>query len=337
MGGQVSGQRRQFIQDLITRLKNSPGPQSSSPSWSSDRKFEVIAPGHLPLQNHKIQDEFEGELLESKYVPDLPSSRIQENSDNRDNRRKTLPGQYSRNVLRNSDNPYFQTYETFNWNRDAEPQSGSSYYQQDPEMWDRWDTWPSSFSENRRSKRSPYKNIKIKIGNPFADSPFYYNGKKPRRRVRVKQVLAARPAHTRSRYGYRHVSSNRVDSEQRYYDNYDNYDNYEDGESEHEGLWDDKKFDDLQYNDDRLVTLNEPENLPETDDYETHLSNEARELLGSGNFIIEKGGTFYDDEMRGYSELHPYRANNFNNNFRDFADIKHQRLQQIYNNQGNYY
>merc|ERR1712064_202305 len=134
MGGQVSAQRRQFIQDLITRLKNSPGPQSSSPSWSSERQFEVIAPGYLPLQNHKIQDEFEGELLESKYVPDLPSSRIQENSDNR---------------------------------------------------------------ENRRSKRSPYKNIKIKIGNPFADSPFYYNGKKPRRRVRVKQVLAARPAHTR--------------------------------------------------------------------------------------------------------------------------------------------
>merc|ERR1712064_224981 len=98
MGGQVSAQRRQFIQDLITRLKNSPGPQSSSPCWSSDRQFEVIAPGHLPLQNHKIQDEFEGELLEGKYVPDLPSSRIQENSDNRDNRRKTLPGQYSRNV-----------------------------------------------------------------------------------------------------------------------------------------------------------------------------------------------------------------------------------------------
>lgn len=66
-------------------------------------------------------------------------------------------------------------------------------------MWDRWDTWPSSFSENRRAKRSPYKNIKIKIGNPFADSPFYYNGKKPRRRVRVKQVLAARPAHVRLR------------------------------------------------------------------------------------------------------------------------------------------
>ena len=56
LGGQVTAQRRQFIQDLIARLKNSPGPRSSSPSWSSDRQFEVIAPGHLPLQNHKIQD-----------------------------------------------------------------------------------------------------------------------------------------------------------------------------------------------------------------------------------------------------------------------------------------
>lgn len=90
LGGQVTAQRRQFIQDLIARLKNSPGPRSSSPSWSSDRQFEVIAPGHLPLQNHKIQDEFEGELLESKYIPDLPASRIQENSDRQKNTAGTV-------------------------------------------------------------------------------------------------------------------------------------------------------------------------------------------------------------------------------------------------------
>ena len=56
-----------------------------------------------------FQDEFEGELLESKYIPDLPASRIQENSD----RQKTLPGQYSRNVLRNSDKPYFSNIWNF--------------------------------------------------------------------------------------------------------------------------------------------------------------------------------------------------------------------------------
>ena len=67
------------------------------------------------------------------------------------------------------------------------------------------------------------------------------------------------------------MSSNRVDNEQRY---------YEDGESEHEGLWDNINLDNLQYNDDRqfhddqhynddrLFTINEPENLPEVNDYE---------------------------------------------------------------------
>ena len=67
------------------------------------------------------------------------------------------------------------------------------------------------------------------------------------------------------------MGSNRVDNEQRY---------YEDGESEHEGLWDNINLDNLQYNDDRqfhddqhynddrLFTINEPENLPEVNDYE---------------------------------------------------------------------
>ena len=31
-------------------------------------------------------------------------------------------------------------------------------------------------------------------------------------------------------------------------------------------------------------------------------TEEERELLGSGNFIIESGGTFYDEDDGGYSD-----------------------------------
>ena len=39
------------IQDLVTSLRSSPGPQSHSPSYSSQRKIEVIGSGELPLQS----------------------------------------------------------------------------------------------------------------------------------------------------------------------------------------------------------------------------------------------------------------------------------------------
>merc|ERR1712079_473580 len=53
-------------------------------------------------------------------------------------------------------------------------------------------------------------------------------------------------------------------------------------------------------------------------------------ILGSGNFEILKGGTFYDkdDYLRPYSNNKPPRQNNYYgdndifSNFRDFADIK---------------
>jgi len=57
---------------------------------------------------------------------------------------------------------------------------------------------------------------------------------------------------------------------------------------------------------------------------------EENDILGSGNFYIETGGTFYDDDdddPYSYSNHHSYNqhGNNFNN-FRDFADIKEERL-----------
>ena len=39
------------IQDLVTKLRSAPGHQSHSPSYTSQRKFEVIGSGELPLQS----------------------------------------------------------------------------------------------------------------------------------------------------------------------------------------------------------------------------------------------------------------------------------------------
>ena len=50
------------------------------------------------------------------------------------------------------------------------------------------------------------------------------------------------------------------------------------------------------------------------------------EILGSGNFEVIQGGTFYDDDTyyHANSNRKPYNNNkgNFLENFRDFADIK---------------
>ena len=39
------------IQDLVTKLRSAPGHQSHSPSYTSQRKFEAIGSGELPLQS----------------------------------------------------------------------------------------------------------------------------------------------------------------------------------------------------------------------------------------------------------------------------------------------
>ena len=39
------------IQDLVTKLRSAPGPQSHSPSYTSQHKIEVIGSGELPLQS----------------------------------------------------------------------------------------------------------------------------------------------------------------------------------------------------------------------------------------------------------------------------------------------
>ena len=60
---------------------------------------------------------------------------------------------------------------------------------------------------------------------------------------------------------------------------------------------------------------------------------EKNEVLGSGNFDVIQGGTFYDGEAY-YDEYNYNRPsssgydseNNIENNFRDFADIKNDLL-----------
>ena len=180
----VSAQRRPLVENLIARLKNSPSRESISPSYSSNRRqFDVIGTGFLPLQNHRVSDYEDTEILEPVPVVRTRPQGLRETG-------KVFPGQFTRDT----DRTYFQPAATAGLRRrnfqeqETETRDQGFYYNQDPEMFDRW---PVTQDARRRSKRSPYKRIKIKLPNPF-----YYDGKPVpvRRRVRVKQVIpASRP------------------------------------------------------------------------------------------------------------------------------------------------
>ena len=171
------------IQDLIQRLRSSPR-NSASPSWSSDRQFEVIGTGRLPLQSHRtVQGAQPPPLAPPPATPPAPVTRGR------------LPGQFSRSRVRDTSRDtdtrggtYFRAPVARRRDEDA---YGLRYQQQqDPEM-------VSSWSRGGRYKRSPapYKNIKIPLGSFLygEDNPFYFRNRapRPRRRVRVKQVVSA--------------------------------------------------------------------------------------------------------------------------------------------------
>lgn len=63
------------------------------------------------------------------------------------------------------------------------------------------------------------------------------------------------------------------------------------------------------------------------------------EILGSGNFEVIKGGTFYDDDTYYYSTYNsrPQYGQQFFENFRDFADIKNDRYNSNNIGYNNYY
>ena len=50
----VAAQRKSLIQELVSQIKSSPRHQSPSPSYTSERKFDVIGVGDLPLQTGRV-------------------------------------------------------------------------------------------------------------------------------------------------------------------------------------------------------------------------------------------------------------------------------------------
>ena len=51
----VAAQRKSLIQELVSQIKSSPRHQSPSPSYTSERKFDVIGVGDLPLQTGRVE------------------------------------------------------------------------------------------------------------------------------------------------------------------------------------------------------------------------------------------------------------------------------------------
>lgn len=287
---------RRLIHDLIDKLRSSQ-TKSISPSWEGIRRFDLIGTGKLPLQSHNLDTEFSGELLESKLgetEAGFPPEGFNRRGYTEAEGGRVVPGQFSRNR--------------------AVP--GSPYYNQDPETkvrtnYDRFGfTWAGDGGRRRqRRSASPYSRIKISLPNPF------YFSNPARRRVRLKKILSA-PA--RSHHTERSGPAGHWDSQ-----NFDrnfldlNLHEQTDGGLQHLDLLEPG------------LAGGEPE---EDYDYQTQpqlYTEEERELLGSGNFIIESGGTFYDEDDGGYSDSQYFPVGQYSNtvdNFRDFADIKRERL-----------
>ena len=164
---------RRLILDLIDKLRSSQ-TKSISPSWEGIRRFDLIGTGKLPLQSHKLDTEFSGELLESKlgetderFPPESYNRRVYTEGEVG----RVVPGQFSRNRA----SPGYRDY-----NQDPETKIRNNY--------DRFGfTWAQEGGGRRRQRRSasPYSRIKIKIPNPF------YFSNPGRRRVRIKKIISA--------------------------------------------------------------------------------------------------------------------------------------------------
>ena len=51
----IAAQRKSLIQELVSQIKSAPRHQSPSPSYTSERKFDVIGVGDLPLQTGRVE------------------------------------------------------------------------------------------------------------------------------------------------------------------------------------------------------------------------------------------------------------------------------------------
>lgn len=361
---QVTAQRRHILQDLINRIKSSPRHQSSSPSWFGERQFDVIGTGTLPLQSHR--EETRNDEIDRKFVDDsFEDFYIEEESKNsppgafpvqQASHRYQSLGQLSQ------DREFFQGFQPSvqgirNQQFPVRPQA-SQYFLQNSEGASPYTGFQSdarrTFDENlnlyqrepdsltyfgeagfrqeparRRSKRSPYKRIKIKI-----DNPFYFSNPRPRQNRR-------KDAGNRRQQNYQQQSSHYDSGPHGFWDDEDFDSNFFNGghldnpvhfdqeqhpgsRVEHEYQPDFNSWEEQSYP--RGVERNEGEN--QYANVRNYLERErVNKILGSGNFIIEKGGTFYDDDEVPYTYSNPqYLSNNNFDNFRDFADIKGERL-----------
>ena len=68
----VTGQRNSLIQEIVNQIKSSPRHQSPSPSYTSERKFDVIGVGDLPLQTGTVGAPDEAREVVSQANSNLP-------------------------------------------------------------------------------------------------------------------------------------------------------------------------------------------------------------------------------------------------------------------------
>ena len=70
----MAGQRKNYIQDIVNKIKSSPRHKSVSPSFNGERKFDVIGTGELPLQSdRRIEGSESGSLLRPININKAPS------------------------------------------------------------------------------------------------------------------------------------------------------------------------------------------------------------------------------------------------------------------------
>ena len=157
---------RRLILDLIDKLRSSQ-TKSISPSWEGIRRFDLIGTGKLPLQSHKLDTEFSGELLESKlghtdYPPPEANNRRVYTGAEVGGEGGVVPGQFSRSHHQDPETKIRKNYDRFGF------------------------AWAGEGGRRRqRRSASPYSRIKIKIPNPF------YFSNPSRRRVRLKKIISA--------------------------------------------------------------------------------------------------------------------------------------------------
>ena len=201
--GEVGGQRRELLQDIIQRIKSSPRHQSSSPSWFGERQFEVIGTGRLPLQSHNIDTD--SQVVERHFVEDnfdsffttsdrrisdeIPAYSPDTNhqieylslpGQDREYYQVSQPSRYHRGAYQDTT---YQDQDTFqgNFQNLRRKPNRDTYFQSSGLEWD---------SVKSRNKRSPFKRIKIKVNNPFYFSnPSYPKRKQKAGRRQEEQVL----------------------------------------------------------------------------------------------------------------------------------------------------